>query len=743
MSWIRPSLARTTQRVLRALPQTTVVQSRQFSATFTAFNAANETTATGAPVSAEEPTLDNVKVNKKRQRMTHYHPKVYEVSRQVRQTIGDAPVTGLSEAIDILQEGVSYLREVQQVEGIDERAINMAFQPALVVLFDKMFDKQAHLGDRTPEDVLALLVEHQVAHAYHFLTIMRHVLATAEGANRTDAYTKVLLLWIQYVEYSKMTETRKLHANWEFRSYTERGFFRHDINNLAFYAFVVHCTRTNTTFDLQTVMKFMQVDDPSRLPMRSNVYKMLDTLKLQQPLALDTTVFSRTYYQHVSTLDPNSSIILRRIEENIQRNDVRNMRALYQQIRELSDNNAIPLSEVTLSKVMNAFIELQEFDQALAIFSLMLVAKQKPSAGMWEVLFKALGHPRRLNSMLATERKAAIENIETSFRTMIANGVDVTPRVLGTLYGAFSNMNRQDLIEKYMAEFSNIPVIHLAKNNILIGMALNNKMADAEKLMRRYHEEDRSYTPSIHVINTFLAYYVKAGNNRAVEGLVKFMRERGIEGNVAMTTILVQYYFDVYHKRGLVPDIGELLSEVVQDLRKWDQQMVATLLHGLTQSGSNMDAARAVFRYFCKKDSTFKQLKFAVTTMLKAELDHGTSHAAEELLNHYTDNIDNTTRIWNMAVSGFLPQREDLAVKYYKKLCEQRPLGEGPNKFSLYYLLDHFVKTNNAVKIQWLLDELAASNLTDFGNQIPRMVRHLSLRFRVDPKLLEQLKRAN
>lgn len=669
-----------------------------------------------------------------------YNRKLLDIVNQVKKSVNgvtDVKGTELSEALDIFEEGASYLREIQQAEGIAEDALFSIFQPVLARLFDLILEENANLGSRSVESVLDMLVEQRVAHTYHFIEVQKRIL---QNTADVDAYPKVLQLWILYLEYSKQMTTAGAGRliKGAFGVYRDRNYQLSDVLRLAYFALISHCIRTGEEYDLPATVKILQVDDALKIPPLNYVVTSLGRMGLRETLQEDVRAFTKKVSERdVKNMDPNSVFVARSIENFIKMNNGFALRKLYAEMREASAKNSIAVSEQTLNRMMHAFIEIGFFDDALAIFAAMCNGLiPKPSPASWELVIKALGHPSNVGRMSAREKNTTVEKVEATFNTMVALGVSVNAKVFGVFIGSLANLNRQDLVAKYLEQYKNVPVVHMTKNNILVGLTFNKQLAEAETKMREFLRDDPSYTPSTTVMNTFLGHYVADGNDKAVEGILDFMSLRGIEENIATATTVLNYYFKTYREKGMVPNVHEVLSEVIKDTAKWDQHMVATLIDGLVKDGVNMDAARAVFRYFCETKRRFKHSGGMMTSMIKAEMEFGSVHNAEELFDWYVKNLRNETVMYNMMIRGLLTKRESLALKYYSDLCAQRPFNVAPNFYTYYFLLEHFRRKGDRTKTQWVLDEIAAANLTDFGKDLGRRIKELSADYAVAPELL-------
>ena len=665
--------------------------------------------------------------------------KLRDISAQVKSSVDSANVGEISEAIDILEEGISYLREIQEVERLPSELLYSVFQPITATLFDKITADGANLGSRSVSDVLTMLVEQGLAHNYHFMRTVEHVLKNSAG---DESYSKVLQIWLQYLQYSKEVGVGRMNymIQQPYLVYKERNFDSRDLKNLAFFAYVMHCLNANVEYNVKDAMKILQIQDSSRVPERFHVVSTIKRLGLQEPLKSDLSTFERKINElNTKSMDPNGALVTRRIEQAIQQNNPIMLNNLYQQMKTSSVANDIQISEATLNRIMNAYIELHLFGDVIDIFRSFLQSSAKPSVATWDLVLKALGHPSNVNGMDAAEKKKMTENIEATVNSMIASGIAMNARTLAIVVGCFANLGRFDLVDKYLKQYESVPIVHLTRNNILVGLVLNKDVAKAEQKLKDFAKEDPTYQPSTGVMNAFLSHYVSVGNNEAVEGIINYMRQNGIEEDVGTTTTFINYYFKMYRNKGKVPDVAGLLKELSNASMPINQFTVTSIVDGLAKDGVNLEAARSVFNYFSKENSRFKYNTGLLTSMIKAELDFGSLHNAEELFAIYITNLKNDTRAWNMMIAALLAKKEKIALEYHEKLLQQRPFNVKPNYFTYYYMLDHFVKTGNEKRIQWTLDEIAKADLQDMGNVLPRRIHLLRHKFNVSPALKEKI----
>lgn len=665
--------------------------------------------------------------------------KLREISVQVRLSVDKADLD-MSEAVDIVQEGVSYLRDIQTAEKIDNASLYSIFQPITATLIDKASAPDADLGSRSLADVLDILIENSVAHHYHFTKVAAAQLASSAS----DPYSAVLQTWLKWLEYTKSTSvTMGPIIRRPFNVYATREFRAFHLSNLTFFAYVVSCLKNQVEYNVKDAMKLMQYADESNLPERAQVMLSIRGFGLDGKLKEDADLFeSRIRELSLKSMDPNGTFVQRRIKSAVINNNKALLAATYRQMREASVLNDLPLSEASLNAVMKASIDLHQFATVTEIFRDILASGvESPSATTWELLLKALTHTVRVKDMSQATKEATAKQVDATWATMKA-ARPVTARSLAVGAGCYANLGKFDKMEKLLAEHSDLPVIDSTRNNVLIGMVLNGNVAEAEKKLQEYAETEPSYTPSTHVVNGFLSYYVKVDNYTAVEKLMDYMKQKGIQEDVGTLTTVFDFFFKMHRRKGQVPDVAGLLLELSASNSdfQFNQATVTSILDALTKDGVNMEAARLIHTYFSSKYPRFRTDPGMLTTMITGELDHGLVHNAERMFESYIKNVNNDVRMWNLMVRALLPKHEDLAVSYYTRLTEQSAFKVRPNHFTYYFLLDHFKRGSNTQKVQWAIDELAKSGLTDLGSVLPRWVQELSGRYNVPEKLMAKVR---
>lgn len=675
--------------------------------------------------------------DQKRERREPFNRKLRDISVQVKQSVESANGAEVGEAIDILEEGISYLREIQETEKITDDLLYSVFQPVTAVLFDKILADSATLGSRSVEDVLDMLITQKIAHNYHFLKVAEH---TVKANPNTTGYTQVLQLWLRYLEFVKDNSIGRMPyvIRLPFLPYRERNFDNRDFQNLAYFSYVMHCLDSGVEYNVKDAMKILQIQDVSRVPQKFHVTGTLKRLKVPELKEAVSKYERQINDLNIKAMDPNGPFVVKRIEAARLQNNPALLNTLFEQMKTASVTNEVPITEATFNRVMNTYIELHKFDEALDIFRNLLEVKGTPSAATWGLAIKAMGHPTNVKELSSAAKKSMVDNVENTVKTMIASGVEMNARTLAVVVGAFAALNRVDLVDQYLETYKDLPVVHLTRNNILLGLVSNKRIDEAEAKLKEYLKADETYKPSTGLMNAYLAHYVSSGNDKAVEGLIKYMKENGIAEDVGTITTFISYYFKMYRNKGQVPDVSALLKLLKENV-PYNQFTTTAIIDGLAKDGVNLEAARSVFDHFCKENPRFKYNMGVLTTLITAELDFGSIANALELFDFYVAKLRNDTRAWNMMITALLPKQEKLALDYYNRLLEQVPFNVKPNYFTYYFMLDHFIKTGNDKRIQWTLDEIANNNVGELGNSLPRMIDRLKHKFDVKPQLLAKV----
>lgn len=718
------------QLVVKGLPCTRTLglrTARVVSVRSQSTSAAVNATETSKPATSKKP---EVKKSNRRQG-PQLNSKLRDISLQIRRTI-DENLDNVSESTQILEEGLSYLRDIQHAEGIKEETIYSLFQPLLVSLLEKTENSE---GSKGLSELLEIFMRYNVAHTYHFTKAAIHELKT--NNDKALAYQEVLRLWVKYLEYTK-TSNNKLNTR-IYKVFRKLNYNTHDLRNLVFYAFVQSCILQGVKYDFKDAIKLLQSDD---LPEVFQIRRTIVGQGLIQDLRQDFDSFTRDLDKiNLESLDPNGSFVLNKINTYTSHKDVNALNRIYNQVQDASKKNDVPIHESTLIRFMSAFYECGQHESVFLVFQLMIQSGiEKPSVSSWDFVIRSMGHPSHIEKFNESQKNEIANNIERMIETIEAGGSAITAKTLSVIVGSFANLNRFDKVDHYLEKYATgknkLPIIFTTKNNILIGLLLNNNVKEAEKKLKEFMDDGSDYVPSSTTMNSFINFYAKSSNFKAVEGILNFMKQNNIPTDVGTFTILTDVFFKLHRERGLVPDVSKLLqsfSETAGNVVDINEVTIATIIDGLVKDGINLDAARALFSHL----KTNKVSPQTLTSMMKGELDHGSIINAEVLFQRYISNIRNDARIWNLMINSLVAKNENLALDYFRKFKEQTRCE--PNFFTYYFLITHFLKRSQKKTVQYLIDELAKSDLKDLGNELPKILKVLSQNYEIPEKLLHQI----
>ncbi|CAH2351156.1 putative mitochondrial group I intron splicing factor CCM1 [[Candida] railenensis] len=671
----------------------------------------------------------------------NYNQKVSEITQQIRRA-ADSASADLTEPIQILEEGLSYLREIQKAEGISEEELYRSFQVVILTIFRKAQADGANLGGKSVEDIFDMLVQYQVAHGYHFATMMARKLQS-DSAD----YDGVLTLWVRYLEYSKLQPNQFQF----FKCYHSKlngipgvSYYQNDLPNVVFFAYMQSLIQQEIKFDAEIASKVLQQEElPSLFQVGSTVVR-LGILSSQEEFGKS---FGDAIDQfNVESTDPNGPIVLKRINQYVERRYTMGVKKTYDQIIEAaSRKGGIKIQEITLIRFMAAYIQLGEYDLCLDVFSNMVShGVQQPSAHSWEMMLFALCNPQRVKSMEKNGRKLDMlaRKLEQCIATMEANKLQFNAKMLSVVIGCYANLNLMDKVDQLMQGErllggKKLPIIQKGKNNYILGLIANGSVANAENKLQQFQAEDVSYIPSINVLNSFLKKYVDGKNFESAEKVLKYAKDNHVEYDLATYTILIDMHFKINREMGQsakIETIFQLLSEATTNKDgtpssiKLNEITLGSIIDGLCKDGSNIDAARTLYKYVSKN---MKPTRESTTAMLSTELEFGSLDEAKKLFQMYTSNITNSSRIWNMMIKGLLKRDEEMALEFFHDFKKKSNAQCKPNFFTYYFLLEYFLRKDRREIVQALVDDINGGALTDLGDTLPKVLNSIKGQYEV------------
>lgn len=634
----------------------------------------------------------------------------------------------LNECVEIFEEGVSYLRDVQHRENIDDFSIYTSFQKPATKLLQKYIERTGETEApalKTLDEVLDMFIANGVIHNYHFYVAAKHDLSMKQ-------YNKVLTHWVKYLECSTSANLNdKIDIRFGFLQDMDKHYNRYVIRDLTFVAYSLCAIKGEFEFAMDDLKSLLQMEE---LPPARKVVDLLYRLGFSRDLGSDMSMFNDFTRQVAKeNININGVLFLKKIDEAVTLRDLNSLNALY------SQTNTKSVSQKTLYKLMTAFYELEHFSTIFKLFQDMVTNNVPLNRPIWDLIIKSMGHSSTVVTLSETKKKELSTSIEKLIHTMISDGISVDSRILSSIVASFANLNDFEKVDKYLSEYKSVPTTHALKNNYMVGLILNDQVKQAEDKLRSYMEEDSTFKPSTTVVNTLLNYYSKQQNLPAVNGIIKFMNEKMIPENIVTMTIVTDLYFKVNMKNNQLPNVKEILSLFKNAAVKLNYHTYSVIIDGLVKV-LNIVAARAIYQHL--KDTDFKASRSPqiITSMMKGELESGSISEAEGLFEEYLKKIRNTTRIWNLMLNSLLDRNEErLALQYYEKFKQQTVNSVYPNFFTYYFLINHFMRRHNKEVVELLLQDLEAANLPNLGRELPKMLKTLSSSYNIPPKLRQNL----
>lgn len=657
------------------------------------------------------------------------NPKLIDITTLVDEKVESN--CSIDEKIDIFEEGISSIYEMRVKDRIPYRQIRDSFGNIAVKLIKKMIaENESVVNQQRFYDILSTYF---LANRYYY-TLLTYSYMKSDLSFKS-IYRHILQNWVKSLEFENSGNFKctKLEIdNFQYQ--------HHHLLNLAYLAYINCCVLDNIKITHQDLVTFLQTDD---LPKIFQIQKTLTDLNLSAKFADEMKKFKVETVKNVQpTTNPNDTAFNKKIQQSVDGRNLYNLSRIWQEINQLSNTQKIPINEKTLVKFMNAFYDCDDIDQVFKIFQNMIAnGISNPSIETWEIVIRALGCSKNLKNKSDSEKASISNTIERAIENIIESNLNMTSKTLSIIIGSFANLNRFDKVDECLTRFSTdgegkLSLISPIRSNILIGLVLNDRIQEAESKLQSYMKEN-NYIPITSVMNTFLKYHSKKDNFTAVEQIFDFMKKHNIPEDITTYTIILDVYFKLHRKKGLVPDLDSVIAGIKSSSTVAFNDVTCTaLIDGLAKDGSNIEAARSIYE---SSKTRFKSSAFMHTSLLKIELDFGSIANAEEIFNFYIKNIRNDTRIWNLMISGLLPKYEDLALSFYDRLKAQPDYSAQPNNFTWYFLLNHFMKKRNSEVVQMLIDDLKDVNIDQLGTKLPDLLKQLSSDYNIDPQLLAEI----
>lgn len=690
-------------------------------------------------VTIQEPTpqpSDSTRFTQSKPR-PYLHRRVRIVSSQVEEAIASS-ATDLLEAADMFVDALAYLNEVKNSEGFTDVDIFIGFQSRLAELMEKALVPGVSLGDKSIEDLIYVAAEHGISRQFFWWLMAKHYFETCE--DKLHAYRNTLALWVSYLGYMNRVEgpvstkiLKTLGPN--YRPYHFKG--------MAYYAYLETCKQDGRQPDSESAKKLLQMDS---VPTGSLIFKTFRETGLWEKYGSDVQDLLKTISGfEIQNMDPNGPVALTRIERAAKDRSIVALDTAYQDILAASKRNNKPIWETTLVRIMDAYTVSGHIHETLRVFQ--TIVKNRTSTPLivsWNAVLHALASPEHVKNS-GQSHEAIAESFNQTLRTIEANGIAFDADTLFNIVSCYANLNMFDKVADAISKYSNagngsLPLTNKAKDAVTIGMMNNGLVLEAEQDLKKNVQQGQGYVPSTTLMNSFLDYYVKQKNYNAAEGILKTMKRLNVSEDVYTYTIIFDFYFKMFEAKGVVPDAESVMKKLQKSGEDLSEQTYSALINGLTKNGLNMEAARQVFAAGTAK---YPRSTYLYSSIMRGELVWGLIGIAEEVFERYLRKVGNDSRVWNTFISCLLFKNEDLAMQYYErfKAVGATSAGRnGPNMFTFYYLLRHFKRRSDKGRTQYVLDELASSNVSDLGGQIPAILKELQREYTIPEALRKRMR---
>ncbi|KAG7663494.1 uncharacterized protein J8A68_002953 [[Candida] subhashii] len=662
----------------------------------------------------------------KGERSYYIHPILKEIGDQVSQAIKSSS-KDLTEAYEVFEEGITYIREIHTKERIGQAAVGEVYLPLARDLLIKALEPGATLGTKSLEDLLTVFETNKIAHSTQYSRIAAHYLKEGESL---ETYSKILQLWIRFLEI-KGVSTIFFDENRIDPVYGHRV-----LSVLTQYAFALACIEEGSEYTIDRAMKLLQRDTVNSLWHMRNVLQTLglfneETFKRYAAVDAD---------QQKANFDPNTRQFHRRIDEAIQKDDRADMNKMFRFIQEVSSKYKTAIDEKTTTKLMEGFFHLEDHTQVFNIFQVLLKSCPKPPLEAWNILLKSFSTPKEIaKAQNDQEKKQFLQKFNRLVETVKSQYKKLTPDTYASIISGYSNFGKFDEVDKYVEEqkASGLSGMNnIAKDGYLVGLLHNNKINEAETKLGEFTSDRSGYVPGILVMNSFLAHYSNAQNYKAVDGILAFMQKHKIPENAYTLTTVVDRYLKQMYEKGLSPDMNEVFKLIESaKLPRLPGAMFTSILKGLADN-HNATGARELYSLLSKEYPNDAGL---ITAMLATELQLGDTRHADRIFQEAKEKFRDSSRIYNQMIRACLDKDERLAWAYYEAFKNEKTIK--PNKYTYFFLLDRAFGKRDEKNIERILADLEANPLKDYGH-LPRLFSKLiQLGYRLPPSVMQTIEK--
>ncbi|EMG46384.1 hypothetical protein G210_3368 [Candida maltosa Xu316] len=597
------------------------------------------------------PTTTSPNQNKPRKdvpKRKQINPKLKDISKQIKETILQAD-SDLNEAYEILDEGITFLREIQKQEKITDTEILYAFYPLATELF-MLAQQEGYTIKKSLDEMLEMFVKNKIATTTNFVQ-----LAALTLKNDPSAYNKVLNIWVQNYEYVKLNPFVIIRNFRPLKTPIKGEVY--DLGNLAAFCYTLSCIEQNVAYSPIKAAKFFP---PGKTPKMYSIRRTLELFDIN-----DKANFGKfaDFIQKFDrdNIDPNGPKTLSVIEKSP---DARKLDYVHRHLVDVCKSRGLKIDEKIIVALMERYLRFEEYENVYTLFENIVNSGAKPSINAWNVIIKAMTNPTRIGSFNPEQKAHLIKDFERTLKTIVDSGLKYNTESIGVIVSGYANFGNFEKAAEYIKKYG---ASNLTNDGMLRGLVSNGKIVEAEAKMKEYMTQKDGYVPHTNAMNDFLAYYARTKNYNAINAITQFMQKYDIEQNVATRALMINTYFESLHAIGKTPDLTQYLAQLESSskygTKGFNEEMHSTLMKGLI-SGGNIEAARQYFDILKKRYPRSAQLNMQ---MMLAELTTGDLDNAEEIFQHYIKNIRNEEIAWNTFIRHALNKDPQVADKKQRR----------------------------------------------------------------------------
>ncbi|GLB36039.1 putative PPR repeat family protein [Lyophyllum shimeji] len=243
----------------------------------------------------------------------------------------------------------------------------------------------------------------------------------------------------------------------------------------------------------------------------------------------------------------------------------------------ITATKSVALTEAGWTSFLAAFLKCGRRDLASKLWTDMSEVGIRPGVSLWTALLDSY------DSMRAVEDAAAAWNM------MVAQGIQPEGLTYRALISTLFNGRKADEAMKVFQAFQKAPPNGTASqhtlsvyNTVINGLLSINREDEAQALLKQM--EAHGPSPDLVSYNTFMAYYGRRGNFKALASLVSRMAAQKLEGDVfSFSTILSallkagrddapEIMFDIMRKHGIEPNVATYSAIIDHQMRERNER---------------------------------------------------------------------------------------------------------------------------------------------------------------------------